>query len=101
MNLSRLFQTLSVPFRPWGAKIACIEGLLREHGELYGQEIVKLSNGLITRGSVFVYLSYLAEDFRVKSRPEPNPAPGCKPRHLFSAVSFREQVADSDLRSFP
>jgi DNA-binding PadR family transcriptional regulator len=44
--------------------------------ELYGLEIVNGSKGRITRGSVYVLLSRMAEKGLVESRPEPAPERG-------------------------
>lgn len=45
-----------------------IARLLREHGELYGLQLVKLSRGKLKRGTVYVHLHRLADKGLVGSR---------------------------------
>jgi DNA-binding PadR family transcriptional regulator len=57
--------------------------------ELYGLEIVSGSNGRITRGSVYVVLSRMADKGLVESRPEPAPErAGGLPRVLYKATGL-------------
>lgn len=44
--------------------------LLDAHGELYGLQLVKLSEGRLGRGTVYVHLSRLEDEGLVSSREE-------------------------------
>lgn len=58
--------------------------LLDEYGELYGLQLVKLSNGQLRRGLVYVDLSRLEDEELVSSREEPVTRPEIGlPRRLY------------------
>jgi len=63
---------LSLVLRFWRKRIKgqreCILKLLQEHGELKGLDLVKKSNGILHRGTIYVRLGELVEEGVLKDR---------------------------------
>lgn len=66
-----------------------IVGLLAEHDELFGLQMVELSAGRLKRGTVYVTLGRMQEKGYLESRQEPLP-PGAigLPRRLYRPTGF-------------
>jgi DNA-binding PadR family transcriptional regulator len=63
--------------------------LLRDHGELYGLQLVDLSGGDLGRGSVYVMLDRMEAKGFVQSRREPAPKrEGGLPRRLYKLTGL-------------
>jgi DNA-binding PadR family transcriptional regulator len=66
------------------AKEAIALELLRTIRELYGLEMVKASEGKLSRAAIYVLLDRLEQKGFVKSRPEKEPNTPGMPRRLYS-----------------
>ena len=75
-----------------GAERLIIE-LLVEHDELFGLQMVELSNGRLKRGTVYVTLGRMHEKGYLESRQEPLP-PGAigLPRRLYRPTGLALRV---------
>ena len=74
---------------------ALILDLLRSGGEMYGLELVKVSDGALKRGTVYVTLGRMQEKGYVESRPErPEGASGL-PRRLYRPTGLGLRVLDA------
>ena len=67
--------------------------LLAEHEELFGLQMVELSNGALKRGTVYVTLGRMQEKGFLESRQEPLP-PGAigLPRRLYRPTGLAMRV---------
>jgi PadR family transcriptional regulator len=68
---------------PSGKEAVALE-LLRNSRELYGLEMVKMSEGKLSRAAIYVLLDRLEQKGFVKSRPEKDPNTPGMPRRLYS-----------------
>ena len=68
--------------------------LLLEHGETYGLELVRQSNGSLKRGTIYVTLDRMEDRGFVRSRVEKKAAdvPGI-PRRLYQATGLGARAA--------
>lgn len=60
--------------------------LLREHGELYGAQLMHLSNNRLKRGSIYITLGRMEEKGLVKRREGEQAAHGGPARPLYSVA---------------
>jgi PadR family transcriptional regulator, regulatory protein PadR len=67
--------------------------LLRDHSELYGLQLVQLSEGALNRGGVYVLLDRLEEKGLIKSRKVAPPQDrGGLPRRLYRITGAGERA---------
>ena len=67
--------------------------LLVNRREMFGLEMVNVSNGLLKRGTIYVMLNRMAEKGYVDSRLEGRaPQEGGMPRRLYRVTGLGEQV---------
>jgi len=72
---------------------ALILGLMRGSREMYGLELVTLSDGALKRGTVYVTLGRMEEKGLVTSRVEEEaPALGGLPRRLYKPTGYGRQL---------
>lgn len=78
-------------------KCLVILRVLSDGGEQYGLDIVKASDGVHTRGTVYVYLSGMQDQGVVASRVEDDPPPPPQiPRRLYRITDRgRRALAES------
>src|SRR5688572_5034999 len=70
--------------------------LLIAHGELYGQELVKRSDGSLARGTVYVTLDRLEDKGFVKSRlEEKHPGSIGLPRRMYEVTGLGRRVLEA------
>ena len=74
------------------AKEMLILEMLINQGELYGLEMVKLSDGQLRRGTVYVTLARMAEKGYVESRQAKASGEPGLPRRLFQATPLGQQI---------
>ena len=75
------------------AKEQLVLGLLTEHGELYGLQLVSHSKRKLKRGTVYVTLGRMEEKGYITSRLEDAPADmGGMPRRLYEATPLGRRV---------
>ena len=79
---------------PLSKKEALILEMLASSGrDLYGLEMVELSNGALRRGTVYVTLQRMQEKGLIDSRSEPRPAPAIGiPRRLYAVTGYGVRV---------
>lgn len=70
--------------------------LLRSGREMYGLEMVKASNGVLKRGSVYVYLTRMSEKGYVSSRTEKNPNDPGMPRRKYKIEGLGQRVLSAN-----
>jgi DNA-binding PadR family transcriptional regulator len=71
---------------PLSPKEFIILSLLDQHGEMYGLEMVRKSDGKLARGTVYVYLQRMDDKGYVTSRQSQDHVAGT-PKRLFSATA--------------
>jgi DNA-binding PadR family transcriptional regulator len=70
-----------------------LEMLIQSGHELYGLEMVEVSNGTLKRGTIYVTLQRMQEKGLVDSKPEPRTAPEIGiPRRLYSVSGYGQRV---------
>lgn len=78
-----------MPTQKLSSKEAIILSLLSKHSELYGLEIVSLSNNQVGRGTVYVTLSRMEKKRLVESRQEAqNDSVAASPRRLYKITNI-------------
>jgi PadR family transcriptional regulator len=73
--------------------------LLIANGEMYGLELVKKSDGVLKRGTVYVTLSRMSDKGYVDSRPEEVAAGDGPPRRLYQATGLGERAYWSNVQA--
>ena len=70
----------------------CALELLANQGEMYGLEMVKASDGLLKRGTIYVLLSRMADKGYVTSRQEKEDGRAGMPRRKFRVTGAGERA---------
>jgi PadR family transcriptional regulator PadR len=73
-------------------KEATVLGLLVRNGERYGLELVRESEGVLKRGTVYVLLERMTEKGYVDSRREENPTLSGMPRRKYKPTGLGEKA---------
>lgn len=92
---------LSRMLTPKSEKLELILELLGKHGELFGLDIVKRSDGMISLSSVYIYLSELQDAGLVTYRALDPPQEWMLPRHLYRLTGRRRPVRMTDEKNRP
>ena len=66
--------------------------MLIGHGEMYGLEMVKTSEGGLKRGTIYVTLSRMADKGYVESRQVKEPGESGLPKRLFKATGYGSRI---------
>lgn len=74
-------------------------GQLKEHGESYGLDLVRKSNGKLNRSSVYIVLGRLEEKGFVRSRTVKETNPGL-PRPRYSLTEAGERMLEASRVAF-
>lgn len=85
------------------AKQALILDILRQHPKgLFGLDIVRLSNGKLGRGTVYLSLGRLEEQGLVKSRLVPHPhVPMGRPLYTITRGGHRASIRPEGMEPVP
>lgn len=65
---------------------------LIDNGEKYGLELVRESDGVLKRGTIYVLLERMTDKGYVESRQEKNPTVSGLPRRLYKPTGLGERV---------